>query len=315
VSIKSEMSLGKVLVIDDQEVVARYIADNLTESVPCNATYTKNPKDAVGGRHGEKFDLVITDLRMPGLDGLAVLAEVKALAPRCEVIVLTVRASLQSAIDAMKLGAVEYIGREEDEDSYLDNTIAAVRKALLYRPSERAPGFHRENLILFLLERLGKSTVTRKESFGQLPAGLALEYAVKLLLETCSGFETTWHRFRTANEENDIVCLNQSNHPFWDRQGLVILVECKDYGKKKPGDNERGRLERKIRSRQGQSTVGIFVSPSGFAKTFLTPKDITPVPGGPPPVIIPIDEEALWAWVASYDRLAWLTDRAVASVF
>jgi hypothetical protein len=80
---------------------------------------------------------------------------------------------------------------------------------------------------------------------------------------------------RTSNEENDIVCLNQSNHPFWDRQGLVILVECKDYGKKKPGDNERGRLERKIRSRQGQSTVGIFVSPSGFAKTFLAPKDIT----------------------------------------
>jgi CheY-like chemotaxis protein len=307
--------MGRILVIDDQEAVARHIADALSKLVPCVADYTNNPKNAVGGKHGEKFDLVITDLRMPGLDGLAVLAEVKALAPSCEVIVLTLRASLQSAIDAMKLGAVEYIGREEDEDGYLVATANAVRRALLYRPSERAPGFHRENLILFLLERLGSTAKPHRDQFGQLPRGLALEYAVKLMLESCAGFETTWHRFRTKNEENDIVCLNQSNHPFWARQGLVILVECKDYGRKKPGDNERGRLERKIRSRQGQSTVGIFVSPSGFAKTFLSPKDITPVPGGPPPVIVPIDEEALWLWVEAHDRLAWLTDRAVASVF
>ena len=307
-------SLGNVLVIDDQESIAQSIARTLTTAVPCNATYTGNPKDAIGSQDGQKYDLVITDLRMPNHDGLAVLAEVKCLAPRCEVIVLTMRASLQTAIDAMKLGAIEYIAREEDEETYVDQTVAAVRRGLLYRPSQRAPGFHRENLILFLLDRVSERSVGG-EVFGLLPSGLALEYAVKLLLESCVGFETTWHRVRTTNEENDIVCLNQSNHPFWSRQGLVMLVECKDYGKKRPGDNERGRLERKIRSRQGQSTVGIFVSPSGFSKTFMLPKEITPVPGGPPPVIIPIDRQGLWSWVESFDRLTWLTDRAVASVF
>ena len=102
---------------------------------------------------------------------------------------------------------------------------------------------------------------------------------------------------------------------FWSRQGLVILVECKDFSKELPGDSERGRLEQKIRNRQGQSTVGIVVSSSGFASTFLKPLSYTPVPGGPPPVIIPIDGESLRAWVESYDRLAWLPERAVAAVF
>jgi len=310
----SKNSLGNVLVIDDQEAFAKSTARSLDAGVPCHATPTANPQNAIRNQHGEKYDLVVTDLRMPGRDGLAVLADVKCLAPSCEVIVLTQRGSMETAIDAMKLGAIEYIEREDAEESYLDQTISAVQRGLRYRPSQRAPGFHRENLILFLLDRVQQKS-KKGEVYGQLPPGLALEYAVKLLLESCVGFETTWHRLRTTNEENDLVCLNQSNHPFWSRQGLVVLVECKDYGKTKPGDNERGRIERKIRFRQGQSTVGIFVSPSGFSKTFLLPKEITPVPGGPPPVIIPIDEEGLWSWVEARDRLSWLTERAVASVF
>lgn len=310
----SDNSLGNVLVIDDQEVVAKSIANHLAKSVPCLARHTKDPKAAVGDAKGEKYDLVVTDLRMPGRDGLAVLAEIKVLAPHCEVIVLTVRGSMSSAIEAMKLGAIEYIDREKNSDTYLDVATEAVRCALRFRPSARAPGYHRENLILFLLGRIGKPKATRGEVFGQFPPGLALEYTSKLLLESCAGFESTWHSFRTSNEENDLVCLNQSDHPFWRRQGLVILVECKDYGKKKPGDNERGRLERKILRRGGQSTVGIFISKSGFAKTFFT-KPTTPVPGGGLPIIIPVDGEELWSWVEAVDRLGWITERAVTAVF
>ena len=251
---------------------------------------------------------------MPGRDGLAVLAELKALAPRYEVIVLTAYSSMRSAIASIKLGAIDYIVRDAGS-AWFEQLVQSARRALCARPSGRAPCFHRENLIQFFLGKVGGGAVAEDEAYGHFPMGLALEYSIKLLLESCEGFETTWHRRRTASEEHDVVGLNQVKHSFWERQGSLVLVECKDYGRTRPGANERGRFEEKVRNRMGQSTVGIFVSPSGFAKTFDQQPLRIPVAGGPPPVIIKIDGAALKAWNEAYDRLEWLTERAVASVF
>lgn len=306
--------LGRLLVLDDDESAARELCYLLSQSVTCHAEPCAKPSAAVRQILENTYDLVVTDLKMPGRDGLAVLAEIKALSPRCEVIVLTAYSSMRSAIASIKLGAVDYIVRDAGP-TWFKQLVQASRRTLRIRPSGRAPGFHRENLIHFFLERVGGGEVPGDETYGHFPAGLALEYGVKLLLESCDGFETTWHRRRTASEEHDIVGLNQVKHGFWERQGSIVLVECKDYGNSRPGANERGRFEEKIRNRIGQSTVGIFVSPSGFAKTFTQPALRVPVPGGPPPIIITIDDEALQAWRNAFDRLAWLTERAVASIF
>ena len=307
------ITLGNAIVLDDDEKEAQHLAGLLGKAVPCNIEASSNAQAAVGRIHEGNCDLLITDLNMPGRDGLAVLAEIKALAPRCEVIVLTAYSSIRSAIDCMKLGAIDYVVKDEGV-RWLDQLTQVIRLALGTRPSGRAPGFHRENLIHFFLERVGIKKDS-DEFYGHFPPGLALEYAVKLLVESCDGFETTWHRWRTPSEEHDVVCLNQVRHGFWSRQGPIVLVECKDYGNTRPGANERGRFEEKIRNRQGQATAGIFVSSKGFAKTFQNPLSRTPVPGGPPPIIITIDREGLQAWSKAFDRLSWLTERAVASVF
>ena len=307
-------SLGKALVVDDDLATAKDLARILLKSVPCAVDVTSQAKEAIGLVSKTEHDLVITDLRMPGRDGLALLAEIKATSPRCEVIVLTSFSSLSTAIDSMRLGAIEYISKNASND-WLDELIKAIRRAFRTRPSRRAPGFHRENLIYFFLQRVGIHGNTDRGLYGQFPTGLALEYATKLLLESCAGFETTWHRWRTTTEEHDIVCLNKAKDGFWSRQGPIVMVETKDLSKSRPGANERSRFEEKIRNRQGQSSVGIFVSPNGFAKTFFQLPSKTPVPGGPPPLVIAIDNEGLKDWSEAEDRLAWLAHRAVDSVF
>lgn len=311
---RTNQSVGKVLAVDDDSAAADELARLIGGAVPCDFSVTSDAREAILLVSKNDYDLVITDLKMPGRDGLALLAEIKAISSRCEVIVLTSFSSLSTAIDSMKLGAVEYISKNSNS-GWLDDLIRATRQALLMRPSGRAPGFHRENLIHFFLQRIGGSNYPKESFYGHFPAGLALEYAVKLLLESCQGLETTWHRWRTPSEEHDIVCLNKVNEGFWARQGPIVMVECKDLTRSRPGANERGRFEEKIRNRQGQSTAGIFISTKGFAKTFKHPTSRTPVPGGAPPIVVMIDEIALKDWSQAYDRLLWLTQRAVESVF
>jgi CheY-like chemotaxis protein len=292
--------LGRVLVIDDNELAGRAIASHLEHSVPCETAWTNDSNKAITSDGAPPYDLFVTDLRMPVRDGLTVLAELKARRPECEVIVITAFGELASAKSAMRIGALDYCIRDIPES--LKAIADSVRHALMRKPSRRAPGFHREHLIDFFFDRLG---IQAGLGSGLLPQGVALEYLTKLLLDSCHGFSTDWMRAKSKTEEIDLVCMNKSDDAFWMRQGPLVLVECKDKDKK-AGANERSRFETKVARRHPQSNLGIFVSTSGFASTF-TPAVVRT----DPPIILHVDKSDLQAWIAAEDRLAWLTKKAV----
>ncbi len=81
----------------------------------------------------ERHSLVITDVRMPGLSGMEVLAEVKRRAPRVPVLVITAYANVDLAVDAMKAGAFDFIGKPFNRD----HLLIAVNKALETRQLEK----------------------------------------------------------------------------------------------------------------------------------------------------------------------------------
>jgi len=289
-------------VIDNDEHTARTLASYLEDTVPCKADPTTDPNRAINAAAGHSYAVYITDLRMPVRDGLTLLAELKARSPTCEVVVVTKYPELGSAKNAMRIGAFDYCGLGDDG---MEAIADAVRHALRRRPSSRAPGFHREHLIDFFHSRLGTPP---EEGKGLLPQGLALEYLTKLLLDSCTGFKTDVMRAKSRTEEIDLVCVNDSQHPVWKREGSLILVECKDKGSTRPGANERSRFETKVAARHPYSTVGIFVSASGFAKTFHEPV----THGSNVPTIIRIDKNDIDQWITADDRMQWLTDHAVA---
>ncbi len=119
------MENRKILVVDD-EAIAR---DNLAFVLKKDGYFpllAENGQQAIDILRQEEVDLVLTDLRMKGRDGMAVLTETKNLWPSTEVIVITGYASVDTAVEAMRQGAYHYIAKPFK----INELRAIVEKAL-----------------------------------------------------------------------------------------------------------------------------------------------------------------------------------------
>lgn len=100
--------MSKILVVDDEKSMREFLAIMLSKEGH-EVVMAKNGADALKAAHAEIFDLVITDVKMPGVDGMAVLKSIKEISPETVVIMITAFATTETAIEAMKLGAYDYI--------------------------------------------------------------------------------------------------------------------------------------------------------------------------------------------------------------
>ena len=97
--------MARILIADDQEMMRDSLAGTLVregyEIVACS-----DGAMAIGRLHAAKFDLLITDLKMPKMTGIELLGEAKRLRPEMPVVLMTAFATVNTAVEAMKLGAV-----------------------------------------------------------------------------------------------------------------------------------------------------------------------------------------------------------------
>jgi two-component system response regulator FlrC len=100
--------MARVLVVDDEEGLRDFIAE-VVEEDGHDVTVAADGGEAATILAGNGFDLLITDLRMPRLDGMSLLRRARAEQPEMEVIVLTAHGTVETAVDAMKLGAFDYL--------------------------------------------------------------------------------------------------------------------------------------------------------------------------------------------------------------
>jgi len=100
--------MARILVADDEAGLREFITDSL-ELDDHTVVAAKDGKEAAKLLDERGFDLVLTDLKMPGLDGMSLLRKVRAEQPEVEVIVMTAHGTVDNAVEAMKLGAFEYL--------------------------------------------------------------------------------------------------------------------------------------------------------------------------------------------------------------
>ena len=100
--------MEKILVVDDERGL-REVLSIMLKRAGYAVTEASDGDEAIGHMSKEIFDLVITDLRMPKVDGMAVLKAVKSSSPETVVLVITAFATADSAVDAMKQGAYDYL--------------------------------------------------------------------------------------------------------------------------------------------------------------------------------------------------------------
>jgi two-component system response regulator FlrC len=101
--------MASILIVDDEEGIREYLADALADEETLIAR-AADGVEALSQLSKQSFQVMITDLRMPGaLDGIDLLRKARAESPEMEVIVLTAHGSVDSAVEAMKLGAFDYL--------------------------------------------------------------------------------------------------------------------------------------------------------------------------------------------------------------
>lgn len=117
--------MTKILVVDDEQSMRDFLAIMLKKDGHEVVT-AENGATAVKAIQTEIFDLVITDVRMPGIDGIGVLKTVKDISADTVVLVITAFATAETAVEAMKLGAYDYITKPFK----IDEIKLVIQKAL-----------------------------------------------------------------------------------------------------------------------------------------------------------------------------------------
>src|SRR6056297_2513073 len=107
------MSALSVFVIDDDKMI-RAIVEELLIDFNCEVETFEAGEKALEELQNRYIDLVITDYRMPGINGLEIIKRINKINPEIEVIMITGHGSIESAVEAMKLGAHDYITKPLD---------------------------------------------------------------------------------------------------------------------------------------------------------------------------------------------------------
>ncbi len=132
-------SKAKILVVDDEEVVRRSYARSLIGE-DCSVEMATNGQEALRAMGQEAFDVVLLDLLMPGLSGMTVLRTIKQNWPESEVVIITGYPALESAKEALTLGAFDYLSKPVGpQDIVHAAKNAMLRKRWALRQVQPAP--------------------------------------------------------------------------------------------------------------------------------------------------------------------------------
>ncbi len=141
----------KVIIADDHAIVRKGLAQIIARTVDIKLTKeTSTAEEIVSEINKDRYDAAVVDISLPGRSGLEAAADIRRISPKTKIIMLSVHTDKQLVLEALKIGASGYLGKE----SAPDELILAIRKvcngekyvsaeissALLTSLSEDAPG-------------------------------------------------------------------------------------------------------------------------------------------------------------------------------
>ncbi len=127
-----ETTANQVLIVDDEPEMCFLLSDILRDE-GCAVGTAYSGEQALAKMEAQEFAVVITDLNMKGMPGMTLLKEIKRLHPETNVIIMTAFGSIESAIEAMKQGAFDYVMKPVKSEEIVLTTQKAVREASLRR--------------------------------------------------------------------------------------------------------------------------------------------------------------------------------------
>ena len=225
-----DKGMASLLFVDDEEVIRKSLARELRLE-NFTVTTVSSGSDAISALENAQYDVVITDLMMPDIDGFGVLKAVKKLAPLTRVIIITGYGDMRSAIDALRLGADDFTLKPCE----VEELVFRIRRCL-----------EKQNLLQLLMTqklRLEEEIDRRRLIEEQL---LESDSRFRLALDASSNgvwdrnvltgeiyFGENWYRNLGYENENEIIGKHSFEdllHPD-DRERVLALREAHVQGK------------------------------------------------------------------------------------
>jgi len=132
----------KLLIVDDEPDMLRLLQMIVREKTPYEVTTTNNPIEALGLARDGGFDLLITDLKMPGLDGIELLNTVREFDADIPIIIITAFSTAEAADAAMEKNAFDFITKPFRKEQIL----FTIEKAIKWLRTQRENKMLRESL-------------------------------------------------------------------------------------------------------------------------------------------------------------------------
>ena len=199
------MERARILVVDDKENILKLFARILGDAY--EVTSAADGGRAISLIGGQEFDVIVTDLRMPGADGFEVLRAAKARSPETEVVMMTAYATVQDAVTAMKEGAYDYLQKPFDPD---DATLVIARALERKRLRAQADSLRRELEGVYSFHNLVGKSAPMKDVYQLLEQASKLDITVLLNGETGTGKELAARaiHYHSARKERRFVPVN-----------------------------------------------------------------------------------------------------------
>ncbi len=132
---------NRILIVDDEEMICLLLAQRLFKEGYICAT-ANNGKEALNHFYKDDLSLIITDIKMPEMDGIKLLKRVKALNPKMMVVIMTAYPEIDLAVEAMRLGANDFLIKTVD----LDLLVLSVKNVLEKKRLEEELEAYHKNL-------------------------------------------------------------------------------------------------------------------------------------------------------------------------
>ena len=187
-----------ILVVDDETDMTRLLQRTLEPELDCKVTMAFSGEMALDILHQTFFDLILCDVKMPGMDGFELLNRVKAEFPDLTVVMLTAFGNIESAVKAIKSGAYDFIAKPFERDEIIFKIRKALERSLLLKENKRLL----KDLEAGPHELIGKSEPMQKV-FDQIRMVAPSDVTVLITGESGTGKDLTARSIHTLSPRKD----------------------------------------------------------------------------------------------------------------